>query len=174
MSLCFTDISSSAAWRSTFLQSPPWIVKPNYADLLGFELAMLMPDLLHIFNLGVCRDVIGCALKTIIKEGFVFHGADIAERFCVATSSLRSYARVHGHALRLKKLTKAKIQWASKKYPEFKGSGSDSHITSVWLEEVLQPFAARYGDLCTLLWSANRAMKLLYSAKRFLNQQDVS
>ena len=172
MSLCFTDISQGAAWRSTFLQSNPWVVKPPYADLIGFELAMVMPDLLHVFNLGVCRDVIGCVLKTVIKEQYVFPGSDIDERFRSATSSLRSYARTHGHVLRLKKITKSKIQWASKKYPEFKGSGSDSHITSVWLEETLQPFAARYGDLCTLLWSSNRAMRLLYSANRFLNQEE--
>jgi hypothetical protein len=72
MSLCFTDISQGAAWRSTFLQSNPWVVKPPYADLIGFELAMVMPDLLHVFNLGVCRDVIGCVLKTVIKEQYVF------------------------------------------------------------------------------------------------------
>ena len=131
-----------------------------------------MVDLLHIFNLGVCRDVLGCALKQLVKDQVVFPGHDIDTRFEAATASLRTFARTHGHCLRLKKLTKKKIQWETKKYPEFKGSGSDAHVCAVWLEEVITPYANQYADICTLLWSSNRAMRLLYQAGRFLSGEE--
>ena len=35
-----------------------------------------------------------------------------------ATRRLREYAKAHNFNLRLKKLTKSKLGWASKKYPE--------------------------------------------------------
>lgn len=172
MSMCMTDVGPNAAWRSTYYQQNPWSLQPNYSTLIGFELPMVQPDLLHIFNLGVCKDVIGCALKLLVKDLILFPGHDIETRFANATTSLRTYARTHGHCLRLKKLSKTKIQWESKKYPEFKGSGSDAHICAVWLEEVITPHANQYGDLYTLLWSSNRAMRLVYQAGRFLSEEE--
>ena len=133
---------------------------------------MVVGDLLHIFNLGISRDVIACALKILIKDQLVFQGGDIEERFRVATSSLRSFAKAHGHCLKLKKLTKRKIQWETRKYPEFKGSGSDAHVVSVWLENVVQPYAAQYHDLLTLLWSGNHAMRVFYNGNRFLEMPE--
>ena len=172
MAMCFTDTRATASWRSTFFQTEPWVVQPAYSTLVGFETTMMMPDLLHIFNLGCSRDCIACILKILIKSGHIFPGANIAERFQSATTSLRSFAKSHAHCLRLKKLTKNKIQWSGKKYPEFKGSGSDAHVVSIWLEETLQPFADQFPDLCTLLWSGNRAMRVLYAAGRFLSDSE--
>lgn len=62
------------------------------------------------------------------------------------------------------------MEW--KKYPAFKGSGSDAHVVSIWLEETLQPFADQFPDLCTLLWSGIRAMRVLYAAGRFLTDSE--
>ena len=165
--MCFTDLSPAAMWRGR--QHKPWTVDPNYGNLFGFELWMVVPDLLHCWNLGTLRDVVACVLKCIIKEPFVFAaGSDIDSRFQLATESLRRFARAHGHCLRLKKLSRSKIAWKSRTYPEFKGSGSDCHVVAAWLEVTLQPFQDRYGDFCTLLWSGNKCMRVLYSADFFL------
>lgn len=169
ISMVFTDTRENARWRTTYYQDKPWDLEPPYGQLIGFDLKMVVGDLLHVYNLGIARDVIGCSLKTIIKDNVVFHAGDINERFRAATLSLRDFARAHGHSLKLKKLTKNKIQWESKKYPEFKGSGSDAHVTSIWLESVITPFADQYSDLLTLLWSTNHAMRLLYNGDRFLS-----
>lgn len=63
MHLCFTDLSAAAAWRNTFCSSPPWETVPYYGSLVGFHIAMIFPDLLHVWNLGVARDAAGSILK---------------------------------------------------------------------------------------------------------------
>ena len=70
------------------------------------------------------------------------------------------------------KIHQKKLTWQSKKYPEFRGSGSDAAIVCTWLESVLAPHANHYRDLCTVLWTSNRCMRLFYSAERFLSEQE--
>ena len=167
--MVFTDSRENAPWRASLFQSNPWQVTPAYSQLHGFEIRMVRADLLHIWNLGVARDVIGCTLKIVLQERTVWQAANLNDRLETATADLRSFARSNGHVLRLKRLTKKKISWSNKTYPEFRGSGSDSHIVGTWLEHVLGPFGNIYGDLCTLLWTSNRAMRVLYNADRFLS-----
>ena len=167
--MVFTDSRENAPWRASLFQSNPWRVTPAYSQLHGFEIRMVRADLLHIWNLGVARDVIGCTLKIVLQERTVWQAANLNDRLETATADLRSFARSNGHVLRLKRLTKKKISWSNKTYPEFRGSGSDSHIVGTWLEHVLGPFGNIYGDLCTLLWTSNRAMRVLYNADRFLS-----
>ena len=171
--MSLTDCGPNAAWRRTFLSSNPWTVDPAYSELIGFELRMIRGDLLHIFNLGIARDIIGATLKTIVKDQIVWQSPNIDDRFHEATCDLKAFARLNAHCLRLKRLTKNKISWSNKTYPEFKGSGSDAHVVAVWLEDHLAPFADHYADLCTLLWSTNRIMKILYSAGRFLCEEEM-
>ena len=128
---------------------------------------MIVPDLLHCFNLGVSRDMLGCILKLVLQNQDVFGGGDLATRLKTATDSLRAFARANKHVLKLKKITKNKLTWSGKKYPELKVSGSDAHVIGVWLEQVLQPFQQAYGEFCTLLWSSNRCMRLLYKGNFF-------
>jgi hypothetical protein len=170
--LAFTDIRDTAPWRSTYLQSEPWVVKPAYADLVGFCIQQICPDLLHMWNLGVARDLIGNTMKLVLQERVVFTGSNADDRLKEATESLRQFARSHGHSLRMKRFTKRKLTWQSKKYPEFRGSGSDAAIVCTWLESILSPHANIYGDICTLLWASNRAMRLFYFGPRFLTEQE--
>ena len=151
MSMAFTDIRDTAAWRASFLQTVPWVLEPAYAGLVGFCLQQIYPDLLHVWNLGISRDLIGCVLKIILTNESVFSGPNIAARLQTATDSLRSFARRNGFHLKMKRLTKKKIMWASKKYPEFRGSGSDSHVVAVWLESVLSAHSDQFPDLCTVM-----------------------
>ena len=172
MSMCFTDISPGAAWMGTFLQENPWETVPHYTRLIGFDLQMVVPDLLHTFNLGIGRDLAGSILKVILQDDGVFAGDTIQSRFENATESLRRFAKAGKHILKLKKLSKSKICWETKKYPELKSSGSDCHIVCTWLEDILQPHQNVYGDFMTLLWTSNRCLKLLYSADWFLKPDE--
>ena len=166
VTMTFTDITDQAPWRSTFLQEEPWDIEPAYARIYGFNILMVVPDLLHCWNLGVCRDMVASVLKVVLGEATVFDGATINDRFDQATKSLKTYARNHGHSLRLKKLTRKKITWAARKYPEFRGSGSDCHVVAAWLEELLVPHSRVYGDFCTLLWAGNKSNWFLTPAEK--------
>ena len=172
ISMAFTDIQDSANWRSTYLQSFPWTTTPAYASLEGFSLKMLFPDMLHVWNLGVARDLIGTAMKTILQDRIIFDGPNIDARLKQATESLRAYARANKYGLKMKRFTKKKLTWQAKKFPEFKGSGSDAHVVGVWLGDLLAPYSDSYRDICSLFWCSNRLVRVLYSADRFLVENE--
>ena len=114
MHMAFTDRHPQAAWRATYLRTLPWVERPWFADLVGFQLDMVMGDLLHVFNLGTAKNVAACVLKIILQDTKIFTRGTIDERMADATASLKHYARQNKYQLRLKKLTKSKIKWQSK------------------------------------------------------------
>lgn len=79
--MSLTDCAANAAWRRTFLASNPWTIEPAYAQLIGFELRMIRGDLLHIFNLGISRDIIGNSLKILMKDQIVWQAPNMDDRF---------------------------------------------------------------------------------------------
>ena len=173
MHMAFTDRHPQAAWRATYLRTLPWVERPWFADLVGFQLDMVMGDLLHVFNLGTAKNVAACVLKIILQDTKMFTRGTIDERMADATASLKHYARQNKYQLRLKKLTKSKIKWQSKKFPELGSSGSDCHVVLAWLEAVLLEHSLDcYSDITVLVWSGNQCMKILYSGGWFLEPEE--
>ena len=73
---------------------------------------MIVGDLLHIWNLGVARDVLGSSLKIVMGERTIFDAANLADQLALGTESLKLFARQHHLPLRSRKLSKAKLCWA--------------------------------------------------------------
>lgn len=150
----------------------PWTIEPSYVKLLGFHVSMIVPDLLHAYNLGVGRDVVGSILAIILRDARVFRGESLADRLAVASQGLRGFAKRHSYPLRLKKLTKSKLGIKRGQYPTLASSGYDTFVVATWLEGVLQEHVDVHGDLATLLWASNRALSLQYSAGWFLTEAE--
>ena len=166
-SMVYTDVSGDAPWRTSYLQcGDPWSTPPPYTSLKGFHISMIMADLLHVYNLGVGRDIAGCILRTILKDDSIFPGT-IDQRLEQATTSLKRFAKTHGHCLHLKRLSRSKIGWKQKQYPELAAKGYDCYVVNCWLEELLGPHSDTYGSLATLLYCSNRAIRVLYAADMF-------
>ena len=170
--MCLTDISPGALWRGTFLQQVPWETPPNYVQLFGFDLLMVVPDLLHCVNLGIARDLAGSVLKSILRDQQIFQGENIDLRLQRATESLKAYARQHGHILRMKKLTKKSLLGRPKSIPSWK----PLDLTPTWfvpgwnscwnlVRIAMQIFVACYGhwtaawDCCMRLIGSWRPMR---------------
>ncbi len=169
LSLCFTNVSPGAGWWHTVGRSPPpWQIPPNYSNIRGFDISMIVPDLLHMWNLGVCRDVIGSTLRIILANPMVFNGPSVPIRLMQASASLRLFARQNKYPLRLKRLTRAKLIWKSHAYPGFASSGYDAFVVMKWLEALISPYTDVYKEIATLIWCSNQAISLMYSAERFL------
>ena len=68
----FTDLSDSAEWKKTVFKSPtPWHHPPAFAKLQFFCIEKVGLDLLHIWHLGVCRDLtLGQVLDIFVRYGF--------------------------------------------------------------------------------------------------------
>ena len=159
LSLCFTNVSRTALWRSTYLQTVPWnpVHEPSYVKLKGFDLSMVVPDLLHVWNLGVSRDVIGSTLRVILSDQVVFGGPTLPDRLHLATESLTQFARRRSLPLRLKKITKNKLSWDSKKYPSFASSGYDAYVVGLWLENILTPHERTFPEFFRWFGQATRS-----------------
>ncbi|OLP85870.1 hypothetical protein AK812_SmicGene33098 [Symbiodinium microadriaticum] len=132
MSMCFTDLSSTNGYWSTLYRFVPWRWTPAYASLDGFNTRQIFPDLLHVWHLGVCRDLIGSAMQLLLEAG-VWDGRSEATKLQNATIDLKSFAASHKLPLKLKKLSKTKLSLSTKKYPELKSSGYDSYVVLRWL-----------------------------------------
>ena len=63
LSYCYTNVSDDASWRATEWTSDPWMEPPAYSMLPGFSLKMLNVDVLHVWHLGVARDMTASVLR---------------------------------------------------------------------------------------------------------------
>lgn len=153
-------------------RSHPYTIEPNYSQLVGFHISMIVPDLLHCWNLGVSRDIIGSVLKIILTDGIVFQAPNLPIRLLLASASLRQFAKQKKLPLRLKKLTKAKLSWKSRQYPSLASSGYESYVVMLWLESLLSNHAEIYAGMATLVWTSNHAISLMYSAGLFLTPSE--
>lgn len=169
--MCYTDTSDSAPYWASLYVTEPWSSRPSYAGLRAFHISMVVPDLLHVFNLGVGQHVAGGVLKRLLTERTAFPGNDLDTRMRAATASLRAYARTHQFHLRMKKITKKRLRW-TRGYPELASSGYDCFVVLSWLEEVLDLHKAVYPELYTLCWSSNKSMRLLYANKTYFLSDD--
>ena len=170
--MCMTHIGPNAPWWGSLHATNPWVHEPAYAGLIGFHVSMIVPDLLHVRNLGVARDVLGSALKTIMSERTIFDAGSVPDRLTLGTESLKHFARQHHLPLRLRKLSKSKLCWSTNKYPTLGCSGYDAYVVGKWLEHLLSFHQGTYPEIYTLLWSSNKAMSLQYHAARFLTQDE--
>ena len=109
----FTNAAHDAGFWSTYLSEDPWLIRPAYSWLEGFSVSLIVPDLLHVVNMGVARDLCGSIIKKIIRGNQIFVAPNIQERLALATASLRSFARTNALPLRLKKISKKieLVQW---------------------------------------------------------------
>ena len=170
---CYTNIAPDAGWWATMGRCLPWSVPPSYANLQCFDINMIMPDLLHAWNLGMARDFLGSALKLILQQRDIFTGPTLEARLLEATHSLKMFAKQHGHPLRCKKFTKGKLCWKTRKYPSLGVSGYEAYVIALWLEDVLSGHHQKYPEISSMLWLSNRAISLMYSQESwFLSQQE--
>lgn len=153
----------NAPFWSTLKSSLPWNITPSYSRLPGFDLEMIVGDLLHVWNLGVAQSMGGSILKELLQSHIIFDGNSLETRMEQATQSLRTYAKTERLPLRMKKITKKRLRWKAKSYPELACSGYDTYVICKWLQNLLQPYADQFQDYATLLWSGNHAISLLYS-----------
>lgn len=170
--MAFTNIAENAPHRATYCTRPPWNHPPPYSQLVGFSIDKVMPDLLHVLNLGIGRDLCGSILKTVLKERHIFTESTIEGRMESATQSLRSFAHLHRLPLRMRRLTKKKLNWGPEKYAELRtGSGYDNSVVARWLEDLLKPFSQIYPKFCAMLWALNTSMSILYGSGWFLSPE---
>ena len=175
LAMCYTDTSDEAAWLNTQYVDEPWAVRPTLSFLPGFNIKMLGLDILHIWHLGVGRDLVGSAMRVLCKEN-IFNGRNLEQKLAFATRSLKRYSKQNKLTLVLHRLTKANLTFKSREYPEIRCKGYDTYVVLRWLvEDILPNHVGSIDDnLATALWSADSVLSLLMDGNRFLNHDEVS
>ena len=117
MPQCFTNVSDDADYWNSLFVDEPWSRAPAYKNMRGFNLMQLHADILHVFHLGIGRDLVGCCIVELADAG-CFGPGNAPTKLAVATARLKSFAKERGHPLKLKKLTRSKLAWKAQKFPE--------------------------------------------------------
>lgn len=177
LSFAYTNLADDAGWRTC--ESPnPWTTPPEFSKLPGFSIGMLQVDLLHVWHLGVGRDLTASILRVLAKAKFFRRGGNLADQLAAASSSLRQYAKSRKLSLHIKRLTHANLTWRSDQYPETRCKGYDTYIMVAWLDYLLQHhgdgFASRPipDDVKTVVWAANSLMGCWMSSDMFLQPEE--
>ena len=165
--MAFCDGANDAAFWGTIYQSLPWQWSPAYSNLVAFHVSMIFPDLLHVWNLGVARDLVGSAVRVFMDHGVWGPGAE-AVMLAAATTSLKTFCRLHQLPLKLQKLTKSKLKMSKSRYPELCSSGYDSYVVLLWLLDEATKCPTLPNVLRTCLWAGNHAVSGMCNAGHFL------
>ena len=165
--MAFCDGSDDAAFWGTLHQDHPYTWTPAYSLLEGFHMSMVFPDLLHVWHLGVARDLIGSTVRTCMDLKLWGPGSE-QTMLEAATSSLKSFCRLNKLPLKLCKLTKRKLNLSRTKYPELKSSGYDSYVVLLWLMHEVQQCPTAPDLLKTCIWAGNHALSILCNGGHFL------
>ena len=128
-------MSATAPWTATVFSEDPWNpnLVPTLTGLIGFNIQMLGVDLLHIFHLGVGRDLCGSVIKILASKRGYWRGGTQEQRLKTATRRLKWYAKNHKQSLALSKLSKQSTNWKSDQYPELRAKGFDCFVVLRWL-----------------------------------------
>ena len=174
VAMSYTNTASDAPWLLTEYVDVPWCVQPTLSLLPGFSIKMLGLDLLHIFHLGVGRDLVGSSMRVLCTT-MIFGGGNLDQKLQKASGWLRAWSKQNRLSLAIKKLTKANLNWKSNEYPEVHCKGYDCFVILKWL--VSGPLkcerASEIADnVATALWAADSLMSLLMNAGRFLTAHE--
>ena len=172
--LVFTNVSADAAWRHRQPPSPPWEDPPALLELRGFDLSTVAPDLLHILNLGILRDLLGSAIKLMTRNRVYYAGATIAKRLQSFSKDLRLWCKTNGVQLNLKRIRKQTVAWSASACPELHAKGADAVSILRFVSQKLQ--AQRLNDYPALLacvWRMERFLGVLSAASIFLTPDEA-
>ena len=172
--LLYTNFKNDCAWRQTCFLSEPWKTASVLTELTGFSLKMVRIDLLHVFYLGVCRDLLGSALRLLTSRRGFFAGNNMDERLKLASKLLKKYCKKTKKSVRFKVFSRNRLNIKAKTYPELMCKGSDTAVVLSWLSSLLESICLpdEYDQLALLIWLANSFCKVLAHGDYFLPRAD--
>ena len=173
-SLVFTDVSAGAAWRHRQPVGPPWIDPPALVNLRGFDVTTVAPDLLHILNLGILRDLLGSAIKLMIRGRAYYRAGTIAKRLQAFSKDLRFWCKGHGIQLHVKYIRKKTLAWSGAGCPELHVKAADAVAVLRFVSHKLQgQQLADYPGLLGCVWMMEKFLGVLSSASMFLTAPET-
>ncbi|CAE7269334.1 unnamed protein product [Symbiodinium microadriaticum] len=171
--MLYTDCSADAPWTATeYSEQEPWVDRPAFASIDGFDLQMVQVDWMHTWSLGVARDVLGSAIKLMCKDKSIYGGPTIAKRLNQLFKDLKIYAKVHGQTVAMKRLRKNTLRWSGG-CPELHCKAADASTFMSFVRMKLQetPLEGAYRGLLGMVWAADELGRSALSSGVFLTME---
>lgn len=180
--LAFTDVREAATWRYTverqehYLANTPEDQRSPLVRLRGFDVALILPDLLHVCYLGVGRDVCGSALEVMAQQEAWGPGAP-NECLQLALNLHKTWLSANRlGTCSLDDLTLQKLHSGDRTFPEFPGKGIDVKLMLPWLAMEASRWASLRGDLekllATTVWALVAFLAVLDAGGMFLTPEE--
>ena len=167
--LVYTHIGEEAPWRRTVGLKHPWFSRPVLCDLIGDGLKAAALDLMHIWNLGVLRDLLGSIIKILCRRRGIYSGNRIAKRLAQFTRELRAFVREHKMQLSIRRIKQPNLDWKSDACPTLKAKAADCTVILQFCAGKLQTLnLPAYGGLAACTWSAQVFSGCLMNGGLFL------
>ena len=162
----FTDISPTATWRSNLFQQDPWLAKPALANLCHFSLKRVMPDLLHVWYLGIGRDLIGGVMVHLLASD-CFPGRFQKGRMLAATQALKQWAKQNDKPLPKRfRFKKENLNFKGGHYAEFRAKAAHTMVVLQWLATLdLSAVAGLNENISSCLYAADFVFSVLNAAR---------
>ena len=131
----WTDVSESAAWRSTEYTKDPWPegAAPSIVALPGFKLQFVQVDLLHSYYLGMARSLASSVMYILVKQQ-CFQGRNIDSRLHSASRLFKAHCKARGHYVgKHFFFARSKLHWKGGENVELKAKAFVSGVVIQWL-----------------------------------------
>lgn len=141
----FEDYSESPEWASSSFASRPWDIAPYLTQIPHYPSSpekIIENDLMHVFKLGVGRDIVGGILVILLRKGFFDsegQSKDIRYRFERSYSHFHLWCKATGKTAGLRSFSKAYFNMTSlMSAPWSNSKASDTMLLLEWLAFVLR------------------------------------
>ena len=175
--MLYTDINADANWTATeFSDNEPWLDRPAFSFIDGFDLRMVQVDWMHTWSLGVARDVLGSAIKIMCQGKAIYTGATIARRLNQLFSELKIFCIRNGKSVSLKRLRKGNLRWSGGSCPELHVKAADAAVFLAYVREKLLetplPLDDPYSGLLGMIWAADELSRCIMKSGAFLTSDE--
>ena len=171
--MVFTDVTETAGWRSSVHSQVPWKTRPVLCDLVGDHLQDVALDVMHVWCLGVLRDLLGSILKVLLRRKGYFPGNNIKQRLLVFNKELRKFVKDEGLFLSCKRIKKQTLNWKSTTCPVLFAKAADCTVILKYVSQKLQTQEPpEYEGMVACAWAAQAFSGCMAKGGVLLTQQE--
>ena len=170
----YTNLHPTALWRLDNNVPPAWQTAPAMSFLQEFSCGSIALDLLHIFHLGVLRDLLGSGFKLVCQRRHEFYsGRNIAVRLAQLSRELKSWVATNKLYLSLKRIHKKTLLWTGNACLELRSKGADALVCLRFLSHKLQLQATeQFPSLAACVWAAECFIGVLAHSSLFMLSEE--
>ena len=134
-----------------------------------------MLDMMHIWQLGCLRDLLGSTIKLLVRRRGIYAGSRLALRLITFNRELREFVREKNLPLSAKRIKKQSLNWKQDCYPVLGAKAADCSTILQFVNDKLQRPGVQiedYPGLTACVWAAAVFSGCLMSGQMMLTDAE--